>query len=676
MHRSLGFAGLLLLGLPLVGRAHELPEILVQDSRAQESASQQVLTQPDLQLTPILETGEILEVVPGLIVIQHAGGGKANQYYLRGFDADHGTDIAFSVDGVPVNNVTHAHGQGYSDFNFVIPELIEAIEVRKGPYFVQDGDFATAGAVNMVLRREFKENRLTFQAGRFDNFRGLAILGKGDEKSGFFIANDIYVNNGPFVNPEDCVRYNLFARGYFQRGDWKGTVTGSSYTGDWNASGQIPAPLVESGALSRFGSLDPTEGGESHRHQFTANLRWEPKETESLDLTLYTYRYDLDLFSDFTFFLDDPVNGDQIEQRDRRQVTGYKAAYTRLDKSGTVGFRTTVGNGLRFDHIDTELNHTVARRLLSRTTQNIVNQFNPYFYGQEEFFVTDWFRFVAGLRFDILNYNVNDRLGNGAQGSRTGLVTSPKATAILSPLDNLDVYLNFGQGFHSNDARGVLDPVLPASKYAKATGAELGLRSKFFGDKLQFEVAGWYLHLGSELVFVGDAGTTEPKGATNRYGVETSLRYQILDWLWADVDFTYTHARFAGLPSGLNFVPLAPTWTVNGGINAKHPSGFYGALRVRAISDRPANEAGSLTADGYMVWDLMAGYRRDKQRWLGGERGAYALQLDLLNLFDADYRESQFDTTSRPDPLGPEITAVHFTPGYPLTLIGSLSLFF
>jgi hypothetical protein len=656
--------------------AHDLPEILVQDSKSQNSASSQVVTQPDLQLTPILETGEILEVAPGLIVIQHAGGGKANQYYLRGFDADHGTDIAFSVDEVPVNNVTHAHGQGYSDFNFVIPELIDALAVRKGPYFVQDGDFATAGAVNMKLQREFKENRLMFQAGRFDNFRGLAILGAGDDKKGFFIANDIYTNNGPFVNPEDFIRYNLFARGYFESGNWKATLTATSYTGDWNASGQIPLPLVESGALSRFGSLDPTEGGESHRHQFYGNLHWEPDERQNLDINFYTYHYDLDLFSNFTFFLDDPVNGDQIEQKDQRQVAGFKSAYSRLDHLGTVGFRTSTGAGLRFDHINTELNHTRARSLVDRRTKNRINQFNPYFYAQEEFLLTNWFRFLGGVRLDVLNYNVADLLGGSSQGDATALITSPKASAVFSPLEPLEIYLNFGQGFHSNDARGVLDPVLPASKYAKATGAELGIRSKFFGDRLALEVAGWYLHLDSELVFVGDEGTTEAKGATNRYGVETSLRYQILDWLWADVDFTYTHARFEGLPSGMNFVPLAPTYTVNGGISAKHRSGFYGSLRGRAISDRPANEADSLTAEGYMVWDMMAGYRRDKQRWLGSERGAYALQLNILNLFNANYRESQFDTTSRPDPLGPEITAIHFTPGYPLTILGSASLFF
>lgn len=653
----------------------ELQEILVEEQRQPQAATEQVFKQPIIELRPVQETGDILEVVPGLITIQHAGGGKANQYYLRGFDNDHGTDIAFSVDDVPVNMVSHGHGQGYSDFNFVIPALVDSVEARKGPYFAQDGDFATAGAVNVKLLEKLEANQLTFEGGRFDTFHGTALLGTDDGKKGFYIASDVYTTNGPFLNPDDFVRFNLFARGRFESGNWKGVFTGSYYSGTWNASGQIPLPLVESGQLSRFGTLDPSDGGESHRQQVYAQISWEPNERQSFHLTAYGFHYDLDLFSNFTFFLDDPVNGDQIEQRDRREVLGYKAEYSRLDRAGGVGFRTTVGNGLRFDRIHNQLNHTTQRNFLSATTDNKIRQLNPYVYAQEEFLVNDWFRFVGALRADVLNYNVTDLLGNGVQGDKAGVVLSPKATAIFSPLDQVDVFLNFGQGFHSNDARGVLDPTMPASKFAKATGAEFGLTLKPF-QRLKIDLAGWYLHLTSELVFVGDEGITEAKGPTKRYGADVTLHYHILDWLWADLDFTYAHARFTDLPSGQNFVPLAPRWTFGGGIYAKHPSGFYGSLSTVAISSRPANEDDSLTASGFMVWDLMAGYRREGVRALGGGKAGWSAQLDILNLFNANYRESQFDTTSRPDPLGPDITAIHFTPGYPFTVLGSASLFF
>lgn len=661
---------------PTSSKVGELDEIVVQDHKDAPSASAQTVTQTQLELTPYRGTGDLLEEVPGLITIQHAGGGKANQYYLRGFDNDHGTDIDFTVDDVPVNMVSHGHGQGYSDFNFVIPTLVETIQVRKGPYFARDGDFATAGAVNLSLMEKLEANELTFQGGNFNTFHGLAMLGKDDGKKGFFVATDIYTTNGPFINPEDFIRFNLFLRGRWENGNWKTIVTGTYYSGNWNASGQIPLPLVESGQLSRFGSLDPSDGGESQRQQLYAKLSWEPNERQKFTLTSYLVHYDLNLFSNFTFFLDDPVNGDQIEQKDKREILGYKAEYSRLDRAGSVGFRTSVGNGLRFDHIHNSLSHTVQRNFLSATTDNKINQVNPYIYAQEEFLVNDWFHAIGALRVDVLNYNVTDLLGNGVEGSKTGVVLSPKATAVFTPIEPLSIYLNFGQGFHSNDARGVLDPIFPASKFAKATGAELGVKAELFDDRLKINVAGWFLHLDSELVFVGDEGTTEARGPTNRYGADISLHYHILDWLWANADFNYAHARFTDLPAGSNFVPLAPTWTLSGGIYAKHPSGFYGSLSTVAISSRPANENDSLTASGFMVWNLMAGYRKDRIRCIGNENIGLAAQLDVLNIFDANYRESQFDTTSRPDPLGPEITAIHFTPGYPLTLLGSVSLFF
>lgn len=681
--RSLLLVGIFLFWFPLFSasfaeaeqKAGELEEIQVQEDLPVTASSSRTLRKKDLELRPIRRVGDLLEVTPGLTTIQHAGGGKANQYYLRGFDADHGTDIAFFVDQVPVNMVSHAHGQGYADFNFVIPELVDQVEVRKGPYFAQDGDLATAGAVNLVLKKRLKGNLLSFQAGRFQTYRGLAVAGRSDEKKGFYIANEVYTTDGPFQNPENFFRYNFFARGFIDSEKWQAIFTGSSYKGVWNASGQIPLSLVQSGELSRLGTLDPSDGGESQRHQIYAQLNYKPDAKQNLNLLFYGAYYDLDLFSNFTFFLNDPVNGDQIQQSDRRLLAGYQAVYSRNNDWGKVGFKTTLGQGLRFDRIHNALNHTTQRVLIEKNAENELFNLNPSFYVQEEIFPASWIRLVLGMRTDLLYFNSKDNLGKEVEGSKTAWVFSPKASVIFTPKKEVELFLNFGRGFHSNDARGVLRSKDPANPYAQATGGEIGIRTKLF-DKLDLALAGWAIHLGSELVYVGDEGTTEAKGPTLRIGGEAEIRYSILQWLTADIDFTYSRGHFTNLPSGENAIPLAPRWTLSGGLTASRETGFYGAIRVRGISDRPANEDRSLTATGYVLVDLRAGYRFKKFQWTPNRPGGLNFQLDVLNLLNANYRESQFDTTSRPYREGPEIRDIHFTPGYPVTVMGSVALEF
>ncbi|MFO1520018.1 MAG: TonB-dependent receptor [bacterium] len=652
-----------------------LPEPEWKEGKDLGAASSELIPETQLDLVPIERTGDLLEVVPGLVAIQHAGGGKANQYYLRGFDADHGTDIAFSQDQVPINMVSHAHGQGYSDLNFIIPELVEAIEVRKGPYSALDGDFATAGAINFSLKERMEGNSVSFQAGRFNTYRGLLTLGKDNGSNGLYAAAEGYYNDGPFDHPNRYERLNLVVRGFFETEHWKGVFTGSTHDGRWNASNQIPVSLVESGQLSRFGAIDPSDGGRSHRHQLYGTLTWTPDEKQKLSLLLYGFQYDLNLFSNFTFFLNDPVNGDQIEQKDNRQVFGYRADYSREDRAGKITFKTAAGSVLRFDHIHNELNHTVGRNLLSQETDNHIDQLNPSLYAQEEILFTDWFKLVAGGRLDLLQFHVTDLLGKGVEGNKTAFIFSPKLSLIFSPRKEVDVFLNFGQGFHSNDARGVFNTTTHADPDAKATGGELGVETRLF-NRWDFSVSGWALKLNSEQVFVGDEGTTEPSGATVRAGAEIDTRLKILDWLWADFNFAYTHAEFLDEPANNNAVPLAPRFTLSGGLSAQHPSGFYGSARVRAISSRPANQDRSLTATGYMVWDLMAGYKKTDYHWLWNKNAGFGFQLDVLNLFNANYRESQFDTTSRPTQGGPVITDVHFTPGTPITILGTASLYF
>lgn len=659
-----------------------LPETVVQADRPITAASSLIVRSRDFSLRPIRRPADILEVTPGLVVVQHAGGGKANQYYLRGFDADHGTDVALSMDDVPINNPSHAHGQGYADANFVIPEVVERIEVDKGPYFLKHGDFATAGAVNLVTKRAAIENTATFSAGRFDLFRGVVV---GSRELGAFetlFAAEGAGQNGPFEHPEHYNRYKLFSRVGYDGGDWRSDLTFTSYRGTWNASGQIPLRAVRAGELDRFGAIDPSEGGTSQRHQLYGRASWRPDETQELSLLGYGVYYDLDLFSNFTFFARDPVNGDQIEQKDKRFFGGGEVRYVRHAALGGTDTAFTAAAGLRGDHIGEQLNYTIKREFLTRQTDHAVRQVNSFAYVGADTTWTPWLRTIVGVRFDDLYFDVDNELEATSppdlvgQGVRNKAIFSPKASIVLSPLANLDVFINYGEGFHSNDARGVVREVSPVDPSAKARGGELGVRTRLF-DRLDLAAAIWMLDLDSEMVFVGDEGTTEPSGATRRIGGELEVRYRILDWLFFDVDYTQTVAKYRFAPDREDDVPLAPRFTVNGGLTVRREDGVFGSLRTRAISARPANEDNSLRAAGYTIWDLQLGKRWElPAAWSGGRVKALTVQLDIQNLFDHDYREAQFATDSRLRNEPDIVSDIGFTPGYPLTAIGSITFAF
>ncbi len=665
-----------------VARRLQLPETVVQADRPITAASSLIVRSRDFSLRPIRRPADILEVTPGLIVVQHAGGGKANQYYLRGFDADHGTDVALSFDGVPVNNPSHAHGQGYADANFVIPEVVERVEVDKGPYFLKHGDFATAGAVNLVTKRSAAENTASVSAGRFDLFRGVIVSGREIGPFETLFAVEGAGQNGPFDHPEHYNRYKLFSRAGYADGPWRADLSFTSYRGTWNASGQIPLRAVRAGELDRFGSIDPTEGGTSQRHQLYGRASWRPDEAQEASLLAYGVYYDVDIFSNFTFFARDPVNGDQIEQKDKRFFGGGEARYVRHVGVGGTDTAFTGAVGVRGDHIGEQLNYTIERDFLTRQTDHNVGQVNTFAYVGADTTWTPWLRTIVGLRFDDLHFDVDNNLNSTSapdltgQGVENDAIFSPKASIVLSPRENLEVFINYGEGFHSNDARGVVRDENPVDPSAKARGGELGVRTRLF-DRLDLAAAFWLLDLDSEIVFVGDEGTTEPSGATRRIGGELEVRYQILDWLYFDVDYTQTVAKFRFEPDAADDVPLAPRFTVNGGVSARRDDGLFGSVRMRAISSRPANEDNSLRAAGYTVWDLQLGKRWElSSAWTGGRVKAVTVQLDIQNLFDHDYREAQFATDSRLRNEPNVVSDIDFTPGYPLTAIGSITVAF
>ncbi|MGE0682333.1 MAG: TonB-dependent receptor [Candidatus Binatia bacterium] len=663
-----------------------LQEVTVTDRRPTTAASSETIRARDFELRPHSTTQEILNNLPGLIAGQHAGGGKAMQYFLRGFDNDHGTDIALFVDGVPVNMVSHAHGQGYADLNFLIPETVDRVEFSKGPYFVQWGDFANSGAVNFITKEDAVENSLQALGGFFNTMRYTGLVSPRIGPVQTLLAGEVYFSDGPFKNPENYARYNFFGKFTLApTPDAKLSLWVSAHDGDWDASGQIPLREVHARRLDRFDAIDPTEGGRSDRQNVNLVYTSTPSPQESWLVQLYGSRSKLTLFSNFTFFLRDTIRGDGINQDDSRVLYGGRVRYTRFWTLGGMPTESMLGFETRKDDADVGLFHQQQRHRFATTNKVHVEERSLSGYLQQEFFLREWLRLQIGVRGDFFLFDVNDRLPATAteairiRGNTTDGIVNPKANLIFSPFRdprslwrNTEFFLNFGMGYHSNDAR---DAVQTGGKpLARSTGSEFGVRTNLWG-RLDLATSVWRLDLDSELVFVGDEGTTEASGPTRRWGVDFEARYPVLPWLFADLDLTYSDPRFRTTGET---IPLAPTLLINGGLTAIFENGFSGALRLRYLDDRPANEDRSLTARGYMLLDLLLRYR-----WRNIEAS-----VQVLNLADVDWRQTQFDTNScvrrevgvEPrcpiDGSGEGVGDINFVPGSPISLRGGLTVFF
>jgi hypothetical protein len=611
---------LILLAPLWAGRARAHDEIVVTAEPDRATASAVEIPRRELALRPRVRVSDVISAVPGLFAVQHAGGGKAYQYFLRGFDADHGTDVAILVDGVPVNLPTHAHGQGWADVNFVIPELVAAVSATKGPFRAAHGDFATAGAVDLRLSDHLHRSSVTLQGGSFYSLRGVAIVAPdlGDDWSTLFAA-EASTTNGPFRNPERFRKLNLFGRvtRFFPRGAVD--LTWMTYAGRWNASGQIPTRFPD-----RFDAVDPTDGGSTERHQASASYRYR-FDREEVQALAYVGRQRFSLFSNFTFFLNDTVNGDQIQQADFRTFAGAHIFYRYKT--------TTLGVQARHDDIQNVLADTTARTVrLTRLDEHFaVTTLSVY--GEHDARLLPFLRAVVGLRVDR---NIQTLI-------------SPKASVISSPASFIDLFLSYGRGFHSNHARAGTR-LVPADAY------ESGVR--VHGSRGSITAAVFRIDMSSEAVWVADEGTTEPRGASRRIGAELGGRLRIGEGLFLDADATLTRARFLTGEA----VPLAPTRTLTAGIAFKRDQ-VFGSLRVRSIAARPADEV--LTADGWTIVDALIGYRiRDVE-----------LALDVQNLLNSGWREVQFANASRLRGEAGAMRSLHYTPGWPLTALVRATVF-
>lgn len=633
---------------------------LISADRAYTATSSASIRQLDIAMRPRASSQELLQLIPGLVIAQHAGGGKAEQIFLRGFDADHGTDVAISVDDVPVNQVSHAHGQGYADLHFVLPEVIERVDVRKGPFDARDGNFATAGAVRFVTRDRLEAPVLRSRGGNLGIVDvGGAVPFGSTSGAGGYVAAEGQRARGPFEVPQDYRRTNVFAK-------WTAPFAGveifssaSAFDARWDASGQVPQRAVDNGQIGRFGAIDATEGGSTSRYDAQLGLRSRGDASTQWNAKLYASRYRLDLFSNFTFFLEDSVKGDGIEQTDDRTMLGARAERSAPTSWFAREGMWRVGTELRHDDATVGLFRQQQRTRLGTRADARVRETHLGTWASQSVEFSSRLRAELGVRGDVFRFMVADRaLGEAPVGgpSQTRAIFSPKLTVAYDVNARTALFAAAGTGFHSNDARDAVVAPRGSTVLPRARSAEVGVRHSWDGASVAFSA--WRIDLESELVWSGDGGATEPSGRSTRHGLDAEARARLSDWLWAHTDASFARGRFVDEPTGADRIPLAPETVLSAALVARERRGIDGSLRVRYVGSRAADEAASVIAEGQTIW---SGH-------VGAAFGRARLVFAVDNLFNVEWNEAQFATTSRLRGETLAVTELHFTPGAPRTI--------
>ena len=620
-----------------------LQRVLVEGSRMSQlgiadSANAGTVGQKDLAARTAYRPGEMLEAMPGLIASQHSGEGKANQFYLRGFNLDHGTDLATWIDGMPVNQRSHAHGQGWTDVNFLIPELVGRLDYRKGPYSARSGDFSSAGSAEISYANRLVKDLASVTLGQ-DGFARGVLAGAPEVAGGVLLyAIEGMKNDGPWTRPDDYRKTNAvlrYSRGFANNG-W--SVTAMAYRGRWNATDQIPLRAVENGTLGRFDAIDDTDGGNARRYSLSGIWRQTDADSAS-KLSAYVIRNQLDLFSNFTYFMVDPVNGDQFAQPDRRVTSGLDATQTwHVHRGETMASDLTVGARLQNDNIFNGLYNTRARQVLSTTREDHIVETSGGLFVESATRWNEVVRTVAGVRADRYRFDVrSDLVENSGRASDTQL--SPSLSLILAPLASTEFYLNYGHGFHSNDARGTVAGIDPATLESvertpglvRSRGMELGLRTEAI-PKMQTAVSLYKLDFDSELTYIGDAGMTEAGDASRRYGIEFSNYWRPLRWLAVDFDAAFARARSRGGNPDGNRIPGAVEGVGQLALTVDKVGPWSGALRLRYFGPRPLIEDNSVRSHASTTLNGRIGYRIGKD-----------MQLELEGFNLANRRDSAID---------------------------------
>ncbi len=618
----------------------------------------------DLKTNPVTSSQEVLTTVPGLIIGQHAGGGKAEQLFLRGFDLDHGTDINITVDGMPINMVSHAHGQGYADLHFIIPEVVDRVNYEKGPYLARVGNQATAGHVSLETMDRLEASSLNLEYGRYNTLRmlGLVDLSQKNGKTDGYLAIENLMTDGPFNSSQDFHRSNLMAKfGHEMENGDRISLLASRFSSRWNASGQVPQRAIDQGLIDRFGAIDDTEGGETSRTNFALTHSKSLGRSAFLKSNAYYINYDFELFSNFTFYLEDPENGDQIRQKENRNIAGFTSTYFDDFYLGSHYTSIQAGAGLRYDQIsDVELSHTLNRKTtLESIYRGDVLESNLFGFYEASI---DFGRFTLnpGVRIDHFKFDYNDHLQTRYDyQSKTHNVISPKLIMTYSQNKKWQHFLKLGKGFHSNDSRGII-----ASANAPETGDYKSVPAAYGADlgtiwrlqkRLVITSALWILLSDQEFVYVGDAGIVEASGRSRRLGVDLGARVQLNDHWFVYGDYNYAYARSTDEPSGSDYIPLAPIYTLTGGITYRNDQGLTGGLRFVNVGDRPANEDYSILAEGYFRVDANLQY----------DFKHLTLGVVIQNLLNTEWNATQFATESRLFNESASVEEIHLTPGIP-----------
>lgn len=625
------------------------------------TASEGTIGRVDLEIRPMLRTGEILEAVPGMIVTQHSGSGKANQYFLRGFNLDHGTDFATWVDGMPVNMVSHGHGQGYTDINFIIPEMVETIAYQKGSYYANVGDFSSAGSATISTSSTAASNTATLTLGQDDYFRAVATGSSELSEASLVYGLERTTNNGPWDLDENLDRYSGQIKFLKQLDDGaQFSVNAMGYSSTWDATDQIPQRAVSSGEITPFGFIDDTVGGDSSR--FSLSGQWKKQGNGGYtEISAYSIYYDMNLWSNFTYFLENPTDGDQFQQSDKRMIYGASLLHVFSD-TNLFGKNTsqTIGLQTRFDDIaKVGLYNTSERRIISTNREDEVKEYSVSAFYQAS---TDWsssFRTSIGTRLDTFHFDVASDFAPNS-GKESDSLLSPKFNAIYSYSESTEYYASAGYSFHSNDSRGATISIDPADRQTpvdsvdllvRSFGYEVGVRHNWSGRN-NTSIALWSLELDSELLYVGDAGNTEVTRPSQRYGLEIANYLTLTDGFTLDLDLAFTDASYAASNEEGRKIPGAIDSVASVGLSYQSPENpWFGSIRYRHFSERPLEETGIIKSDRFDSANLKIGYKTE----------SWKVSLDVINALDSDDHDITYFYDSRLSGEGPQgVADTHF----------------